>query len=115
MRGDVPARKQRRVPARWLPSMGASQARGEGANNFGYGPPRAHTHGSVINRLWRYAARPHKPYPTPNHDARDARDEVKREMLAAMTRDELRAICKAQNVVGYGKMNKAELIEAALV
>lgn len=42
------------------------------------------------------------------------RDDEKREMLRAKTRDELRAICKAQNVKGYGKMSKADLVEAAL-
>jgi hypothetical protein len=91
--------------------------RGEGANNFGYGV-RPGAKPSILNVHAR-GAHGRKPYPCRNHDADyvllHLRDPEKRVMLEAMTRDELRAVCKAQNVIGYGKMNKAQLVEAALV
>lgn len=80
-------------------------ARGQGRNNFAYGPLTTST--SVLT-LHKHAARPRRVY------LDHSRDAERRALLESKTRDELRAICKAQNVTGYGKMNKAQLIEAAL-
>jgi hypothetical protein len=82
--------------------------RNEGRRNFPYGPQQKHARRSILaagsNTYDKYGA----------ERLLHARDGVKRVMLAAKTRDELRAICKAQNVTGYGRMTKAELVEAAL-
>lgn len=79
--------------------------RGQGRNNFPYGPVTTST---GVLTLHKQADR-HRSW-SPDH----TRDPERRKVLEAMTRDELREVCKAQNVKGYGKMNKAELIEAAL-
>lgn len=81
-------------------------ARNEGNRNYPYGPrPGAK---SGLNAIYKSMGRTRKQYP--DH----SRDDAKRATLEAMSRDDLRGICKAQNVSGYGKMNKAGLVEAAL-
>lgn len=64
--------------------------RGEGRNNFPY--PRA---GSGMRpSLIHFGTKPEEPD------------------YAALTRDQLRAVAKERGLTGYGKMNKAQLIEA---
>jgi hypothetical protein len=87
--------------------------RNEGRRNFPYGPQGGrHARKSLFNlgsnTYDKYGAA--RLRGGPDH----SRDAAKRVLLTGMTRDELRAVCKAQNVTGYGKMNKAELVEAAL-
>lgn len=82
-------------------------SRSEGSRNYAYGPGVGAKKG--LHALYKSLARKRRTYGDLH-----ARDAEKRPLLEAMTRDELRAVCKAQNVVGYGKMNKAQLIEAAL-
>ena len=82
--------------------------RGEGRNNFPYPGQRPGLMRRSVETLHKQAARPRRGYP--DH----TRDGERRVLLEAMTRDELRGVCKAQNVSGYGKMNKAQLVEAAL-
>jgi hypothetical protein len=86
---------------------GGDVVRGEGHLNFSYGPTQRHARRSTGSVLAN-AGRERREYP--DH----SRDNVKRERLAAMTRDQLREVCKAQNVKGYSKMSKADLVEAAL-
>lgn len=73
--------------------------RGEGRNNFGYGPLT----GSVgVLTLHKQAERRRKVYGATPHTVAD---------LEAMTRDELRALAKERGLSGYGKLNKAGLVE----
>lgn len=113
---DRLAQSYRNAGARWLEAFAAEPRRrpdgelrrNEGRQNWPYGPTAKHSHTGVL--ALKKARDRHEPV-GPDH----SRDDEKRVMLEAKTRDELRAICKAQNVQGYGKMNKAQLIEAALV
>ena len=74
--------------------------RGEGRNNFQYGPQ---TTSPSILAIRRKAERPRK------YGACSTREKYE-----AMTRDELRAVAKEKGLTGYGKMNKEALIEAVL-
>lgn len=76
---------------------GGDLARTEGARNYPYGP-RPGARRSLAS-IHRDAARPRREYGgTPDYEA--------------MTRDGLRALAKEKGLSGYGRMNKAELIEA---
>lgn len=78
--------------------------RSSGAQNYPYGPGRRHAR--VQNEtLLAEAGRARREYGAP---------DPRRGVLEGMSRDQLREVCKAQNVKGYSKMNKAQLIEAAL-
>lgn len=72
--------------------------RGQGRNNFPYGPGPTHVHPSVLT-LHRHATRPRRAYGiTPDFES--------------MNRDELRVAAKERGVEGWHKMNKAQLLAA---
>lgn len=113
---DRLAQSYRNAGARWMEAFKSEPRRApngelrrnEGRQNWPYGPQAKHSHTGVL-ALQKARERVRRTW-GPDH----SRDAEKRAMLEAKTRDDLRAICKAQNVQGYGKMNKAQLIEAAL-
>lgn len=82
--------------------------RNEGRRNFPYGPTIRHASPSI------FALGSNTPDKYGAERMLHSRDGAKRVLLEGMSRDELRSVCKAQNVTGYGKMTKAELVEAAL-
>jgi len=72
--------------------------RGQGRNNFPYGPGPTHVSPSILT-LHRRAARPRRTYGTVAD-------------YASMNRDELRVAAKERGVEGWHKMNKAQLLAA---
>jgi len=72
--------------------------RGQGRNNFPYGPGPTHVSTSILT-LHRRAARPRRTYGTvPDFES--------------MNRDQLRVAAKERGVEGWHKMNKAQLLAA---
>lgn len=73
--------------------------RGEGRNNFTYPGQTPGKMRKGVLTLHHEATRPRRT------------DKPSVEALEAMTRDELRALAKDRGLAGYGRLNKAGLVE----